>query len=447
MRVRRFMVWCLSCVATIMIGASAGDPARAEAPPAVLAMPSMPGPAALNFGDLLERVAATVAQNFHDEQILRRVDWPARVAEAREEIVAAPTLAEAARRINMLLGVLATSHTNFYTPDDPEYYILLDVVGGEGVKALVQNRFWGGSPAYAGIGAFTTELGGRHFVDAVLDGSPAARAGLAYGHEIVTVDGDAYHPIVSFRGKSGRDATVRIRRHAETMLETLTIPVVMLQPRKAFADAAAASARMIERGNRKIGYVRMWASVDADVLRDALDRLLPGPERPRGATTARRLADGIDALVLDMRGKVGGFASVPAAMLDVIDPPERRIAIRTTTARDGYGGSGVRTLAGRITVLTDRRTRSAAEIFVHGFKRAKLGPVVGSTTAGAVTASRAYVMPGETLLYLAIRGLEIDGMTLEGKGVEPDVRVEKPLPYADGADPVLEAALAGAAGK
>jgi carboxyl-terminal processing protease len=237
------------------------------------------------------------------------------------------------------------------------------------------------------------------------------------------------------------------------MLETVRVPVAMIQPKKAFADATRASARILEREGRRIGYVHLWSSTDVEVLRDALQRIgdaaggAGGRGRNRGGSVSA-LADRIDWLVIDMRGKVGGYASVPGAFLDVIDPPERRIGIRVTTTRDGQSVSeAARSLRGRTALLIDRKTRSAGEIFAHGFKRAKLGPSVGATTAGAVIAGRAFVMPGETLLYVAIRGLEIDGVQLEGKGVEPDVRVERPLPYADGADPVLDAALSLATGK
>ena len=51
-------------------------------------------------------------------------------------------------------------------------------------------------------------------------------------------------------------------------------------------------------------------------------------------------------------------------------------------------------------------------------------------------------MPGGNLLYLAVTGLEIDGEVLEGPGVAPDIEVARPLAYAQGADPVLEAAVA-----
>lgn len=37
--------------------------------------------------------------------------------------------------------------------------------------------------------------------------------------------------------------------------------------------------------------------------------------------------------------------------------------------------------------------------------------------------------------------MRIDGERLEGVGVQPDVAVPVPLPYADGADPQLERAL------
>jgi len=51
-------------------------------------------------------------------------------------------------------------------------------------------------------------------------------------------------------------------------------------------------------------------------------------------------------------------------------------------------------------------------------------------------------MPGDLLLYVAVTGHEFDGgQRLEGAGVMPDHRVERPLPYAGGADPVLDAAV------
>jgi carboxyl-terminal processing protease len=55
------------------------------------------------------------------------------------------------------------------------------------------------------------------------------------------------------------------------------------------------------------------------------------------------------------------------------------------------------------------------------------------------------MLSDRSLLYLAVRDVEVEGVRLEGKGVEPDVVVRDRLPYAMGADPQLEKAIALAA--
>src|SRR5690606_30937047 len=108
--------------------------------------------------------------------------------------------------------------------------------------------------------------------------------------------------------------------------------------------------------------------------------------------------------------------------------------------RSGSSGA-TNALRGRTAVLIDHHTRSTAELFVHSYRRERQGPLIGTRTAGAVSAGRGYAMPGGNLLYLAVTGLEVDGEVLEGVGVAPDIEVARPVPYANGADPVLEAAV------
>ena len=70
-----------------------------------------------------------------------------------------------------------------------------------------------------------------------------------------------------------------------------------------------------------------------------------------------------------------------------------------------------------------------------------MGPLIGTPTAGAVSAAQVMRAPYDTLLYVAVSRIKADGKILEGIGVHPDLRVERPLPYSNGADPVLEAAI------
>jgi carboxyl-terminal processing protease len=394
------------------------------------------------FAALFDAVIERTAKSFWDKDLITRSGWERRAAEVRQSVAEAPTQAEAARRINALLGELKTSHTGLLTPDDVDYYILLDVFSGANrVRDFVSQRFWGSGVRYAGVGLFSVNIDGRDFVDAVLEGSPAARAGLKVGDELLSVDAEAYHPIRSFRGKEGQHARLKFRRSAEAPPQELEVEVISIAPLQAFRDATATSARLIERDGRRIGYVHVWASVgegSTEALKDALDSLRGKEgeeqhEHKREEKTAPRL----DGVIIDMRGKIGGTGQNAGRYLDVIDPRGPLMRSRNKDGKERARSA----LRGRTAVLIDHHTRSTAELFVHSYKRERQGPLIGTRTAGAVSAAAAYVMPGGELLYLAVTGLEIDGEILEGSGVAPDVEASRPLSYANGADPALEAAI------
>ena len=167
---------------------------------------------------------------------------------------------------------------------------------------------------YAGIGIFSVRIDDRDFVDAVLEGSPADRAGLKVGDEIVSVDGAPYHPIRSFRGKVGQEAAVAIRRSAMARSRSVRVDVVRIAPLHLFNEATLASARVIERDGRRIGYVHVWASV-GDITRRSRPRSPSsnvGSGRP--ARASARSVTPVDALIIDMRGKIGGTGTTEPAI-------------------------------------------------------------------------------------------------------------------------------------
>jgi carboxyl-terminal processing protease len=412
--------------------------------PALAQQAPQAAPAAIaasqDFGPLFDAVVETTAKSFWDKERLDAVDWPRLAAKARPGVLEAPNLDEAARRINALLGQLQTSHTGLLTPDDVDYYVLLAVFGGSTLsREEADDRFWGAGVTYAGIGIFSARLDGRDFVDLMLEGSPAERAGMKIGDEIVSIDDAPYHPIRSFRGKAGSTARIAIRREGDGPLITLPVKVMTIAPLHAFREATLASARIIERDGRRIGYVHVWASVgdeSSGALQGALTRLGAGASTyyPREEKEKRKPLDG---LIVDMRGKIGGTATTAGRYLDVLDPRGPLWNSRERSPPSMRNSP----LRGRTAVLIDHHTRSTGELFVHSYKRERQGPLIGTRTAGAVSAARAFGMPGGNLLYLAVSGLEIDGEVLEGPGVAPDIEVAHPLPYAQGADPVLDAAV------
>ena len=426
-------------------------PSRAEAPIAAPAARSEAMPS-VDLAKLFDAVVDTIDRKFVSEKILKDIDWQARAKAVRPAVLAAATTAEAVDSINQLLAELKTSHTDLATPDDYRYYFTLDaLLGTAETKDLVAEKFWGVSgPYYPGIGAFTTSMDGRHFVDAVLEGSPADTAGLKFGDEILSVDGKPFTPIAAFRGKMDTTVDVEVRRSRNAEPQTHRVAVIPIMPSSAFSAATRASARVIERSGRRIGYVHVWQVRDPRSFAAALASIDPFFPTGKAQGDARRL----DALIVDMRGRVGGSIGAASQMLDMLGTAEKPYwGQRRSLDRAGKdaGSSGDQTISrstdplqpfrGQTVMLIDERTRSAGEIMAHGFMRSRFGPLIGTPTAGAVTSGTLYAMPGGLVLYTAVVSHEFDGKPLEGTGVTPDIRVERPLPYAAGADPVLEAAI------
>lgn len=446
---RRLPVRCAALAFSILFVVAAASPVSAEAPAAAASWKTV------DRASLFDAVTEAIERNFYNEDRLKELNWRARAAAARSSVLDAPTPEDAVRRINALLGELNTSHTALLTPDDYQYYILLDIVGpGSGGADFLARLFWGNGPYYPGIGAFTRLDDGRHFIDGVLEGSPAERAGLAYGDEIVAVDGAPYSPVAAFRGRIGERVQLAVRRAAGAAPHMLAVDVVPIRPTAAFSAATQASARVIEHGGSRIGYVHVWASHEADSVEAALARLEPGDGERRQRGDARDRAPisiedhggrkPLDHVIVDMRGRVGGTIGVAGRLLDLLDEGRKpywgnsRVIGRDRTISTRRQGVSFR---GRSALLIDGNTRSAGEIMAHGYKRSGFGPVLGTPTAGAVSSGGTFVMPGDLLLYVAVAGHEFDGRPLEGAGVTPDHRIERPLPYAAGADPVLDAAL------
>jgi carboxyl-terminal processing protease len=360
-------------------------------------------------------------------------------ASLRPLVIDSPSIGDAVRQINQLLAEIGASHTALYTPNDYEYYILLDVLGvylsNSTTRDLMHQRFWGSGPYYAGIGVFTRNVDGRNFADGVLEGSPAEKAGLKFGDEILSVDGRPYRPIQAFRDKIGATAELMVRRTANAGPERLTATVIPIRPVQAFSDATEASTRIIERNGSRIGYVHVWALAESNSFANAIRKFDPVTiaAKRRCANTfgscvpivgevlgiTGELPKPVDSLIVDLRGRVGGNIAVAGQLLQQLDGGSYWGGSRSALPAATVTQSASASFRGRSGLLIDSHTRSAAEIMAYGYKRSAFGPLFGTQTAGAVLSGALHRVPGDMVLYLAVAGHEIDGHHLEGTGVTP----------------------------
>lgn len=359
-------------------------------------------------GTLFENVVKVLSARYVDAEFRVR-QLPALVERYRARAAAATSLRDQRQVVHEMLSHIPASH--------------LQILSAGAHRAMMADLLQAPYPTF-GFQAIGT--GDRAYAAFVLEGGPAARAGLLMGDRLVTIDGvpledskrldwrtdDAYigderDPSVRqiIAGPSDRIALRVERRPGEFV--NLTIAA---EEYTAF-DAAEASVRVIRSGGTSIGYLHFWY-VHITGVPELIKRSIEGRLR------------NVDALVIDLRGR-GGSAGEVTRIVNALEE------YRKSTGRP-------------VVALADRQSRSGKDILVYEFKQRGIR-IVGEASAGAVIpASFADVGFDSVLMFPAIRLGKYTDM-LELKPIPPDVLVERAGVFAAGQDPILEAGLAEAA--
>ena len=375
---------------------------------------------------IFEEAWQTVNDHFYDPNF-NGVDWQAIRKKYQPQAAQAQSNQAVAVVINQMLSELQTSHTHFYTQAEPAYYQLLGIFKPfsyfhEELEKVFPDR----NINYTGIGVFTQETNGKIFVSAILDDSPAAKAGLQVGDQLLEVDGKPDQLIQSFFSKADQDVKLLIQpTAAPNSRKTIQITPQEFEPTQMFLEAQQASADVIERKGKKIGYIHIWSRVGAE------DEDL---QQFQEELTYGKLKDA-DGLILDLRNGWGGVSTRYLHLFTGKSPDIRSVGREGQPNRVDYDWNKP------VVALVNEGTRSAKEILAFGFQNYNIGSVVGSKTAGAVVGGRPFFMSDGSLLYVAVVDVYIDGERLEGQGVIPDINVPFSVEYAEGKDPQKEQAI------
>jgi carboxyl-terminal processing protease len=363
---------------------------------------------------LLDEMLQTVSRNFYDAKLGGLSIQELRQAAPRNS--QPPDWSTTERDLNVVLSKLRTSHTHYYSPFSKGFHELLGVFGeaSQSDKLRIQSR-------YDGIGLETLESEGKLFVRAIWDGFPAAKAGLKVGDRILSVDGQPYQEILSFQGK--KSAIVQIQSSGDQPARKMSVQVVTIDPADAWEKVERASATVMQKSGRKIAYIKVW-SYAAVRYQEALEELLTHPDLRE-----------CQGLVLDIRD---GWGGAHPRYLNLFNP---NIPAFEMIERQGKSVSFDSQWRKPVVLLVNSGSRSGKEILAYGFKKHAMGKIVGEHTGRAVVGGRPYLLKNGGVLYLAVADVKVDGIRLEGVGVEPDVVVTRPIPFCQGADPQLERAL------
>jgi carboxyl-terminal processing protease len=360
-----------------------------------------------DFPTLGREVLMTVRDRFLDAQ--RGARWADEHAGYADGIKDRAAFRDATRSI---LAGLKTSHTQYYTPDDPGYFDLLAIF------EPVLKR----DPRTESLGLAAVESEGSWFVARIFAGGPAEAAGLKRGDRLVSADGEPFHPILSLRGKAGKEIALQVQSRAGEAPRTVHATPRLISPKEEWLENQRRGSKVIEWKGRRIAYAPLWSCAGSE-HQDLFEEILQGD-----------LA-GADALVIDFRGGWGGCDTEFVRIFDPAAPDLTRVDRDGT--RTTYSAGWRKPLA----VLVDGGTRSGKEVVSRALQKSRRAVLVGERTAGAVVAGQILPLSDGSLLFLAVDDILVDGERLEGVGVMPEIQVPAALPFAEGKDPQLERAL------
>ena len=330
-------------------------------------------------------------------------------------------------------------------PRDQVRDILWDLVG-----RLEQSHFQilpaelyepaaGGSSGMAGgtTGVDARVIGGMALVTRVTPGSPADRAGVKPGWEVVRIDTVDIRRRVRERERKYASRFDRDSVLSGALRFALAGPVSE-RVTIAFRDGRGASRqatldRVPYEGwmSRPLGHipsVPVWLRserIDGRTGYLAFNAFIdPGRLMPRFNEAIASFQDA-DGIVIDLRGNTGGLGDMLAGMAGWFIAA-RGTSMGTMVMRSGSLKLAVlprpAPFAGPVAVLIDELSMSASEVLAQGLRDAGRARVFGRRSAGAVLASMVEKLPnGDGFQYPIARFEFPSGTVVEGVGVLPDV--------------------------
>jgi carboxyl-terminal processing protease len=266
---------------------------------------------------------------------------------------------------------------------------------------------------FCGIGVQVELRKDRVVVVAPIAGTPGERAGIRRGDEIVGVDGhglDKNAPMDSvvdrLRGKP--HTTVAVDLHRPSTGKRLHL---VLQ-REMIAIQSVRNSRVLEG---HVGYIQIveFSEHTGEEFDKALDGLLD---------------QGIDSLILDLRGNPGGLLD---AAVEVAEPFFKKGEIivytqgRKPEDREDYRAeAGGDPVSLPMAVLINAGSASAAEVVTGALKDTGRAVIVGERSFGKGSVQSIFQLShGEGLRLTTALYYTPSGVSIHGKGITPQVTV------------------------
>ena len=272
---------------------------------------------------------------------------------------------------------------------------------------------------FNGLGIEVTMRNGLPTVISAMEDTPAAKAGILSGDQVLKVNGSSTERmelqdvVNALRGPVGRKVTLTVMRPSTKEIKEYTLERVEIKV------ASVKATHLLPpdlTGSFKIGYVRLiqFNEPTADELGKALDALQK---------------QGMQALILDLRNNPGGLLNSAVDVCGQFLPANTKVVStqgRAASQQRDYATSGAAKERPHfpMAMLVNEGSASGAEIVAGALKDLRRAILVGETTFGKGSVQNVLQLPdGSALRITTAKYYTPSKQVIHGNGVTPNIRV------------------------
>jgi len=267
---------------------------------------------------------------------------------------------------------------------------------------------------FVGLGVeIKAEPGQGMFLVNVLPGSPAAEGGLLKGEFITAIDGTDVTELNTdeaanlLQGEAGSKVRLEVQRGKSDDRRTLVLA------RRPVEIQSIPVAQIVDRPSG-VGYIQLTTFQDSTARE--LDQAL-----------ARLDQQGMQSLILDVRGNPGGLLSAAVEVLDRFLAEGTLVQIRGPRQNETFTAKQPGTWTLPVVLLIDGDSASASEIVAGAFKDHRRGTIVGRRSFGKWSVQTIFQAKQQCgLRVTTAKFYSPRGQNLAKIGLRPDIEVPEP---------------------
>lgn len=269
--------------------------------------------------------------------------------------------------------------------------------------------------SFGGLGIEVLFQDGKILIVSPIDDTPASRAGLLPEDKIIEINGiktqtmNLNDAISLMRGEVGSGVSLLIeRKNVKPFPVDLVREMIKIQYIK---------KEYIK--NEKIAYIRLLQFMGKDTTAKDFYQAIQDLTK-----------QGAESLIIDLRNNPGGLLDLAVQLSEIfLDKGKEVVSVR---GRDGVMIRSYKSSTGLgkfldipVVILMNNGSASASEILAGALKDHKRAKLVGTKSFGKGSVQNIYNLPHGTGVALTIQKYYTpSGVSIHGKGIEPDILIE-----------------------